>query len=241
MRKKEKRELTAIEKRNRAAVILAIYAVFFIVLIIFILTSEKDEKQINDPKEEIITERLRVSNAIDKYIKNNNYRYEYSFGDDFEIKGEVDKDKNMIKKIFNDKETTYFINDEYYYIKDKEKYKKINSVYLYEEYEDVFTNIKNVAKLFEGVKKSDLEYDNNITKKTFNIDLEDYLDIYNSINLTKYTDKKNIEVDNSIEYTDDYIIINLDVSDLYNVTQNLNKEIIYTFKIYDVDEVALNW
>lgn len=228
-------ELSPDQKKTRAAIILAIYAVFFIFLFIFLITSNNDNdnkksmKTINDTKEE--TKDITISDRINNFIKTNNYSYEYTFGNDLTITGKIVNKENLLNKTYNNKAIDYYINDIYYYKLENNKFKKIDSLYLYEDYENTFTNINNVIKLFKSINKTTIKQNNSRTIEKFYIELNDYYKIYNDINLTNYIDNENTKIENSVEYNDDYITITLDMSEFYNK----KNEILYVFKYENKD------
>ncbi len=240
-RNKEEKYLTPEQKKQKAITILIVYGIFFIFLFIFLINGNKNiEKNKTTNNETNTTKEISVSKRVNNYLKKDNYEYLYDFGTSLKIEGKLDNDQNLITKTYKNNKQVYYINNNYYYIlNDKNKFKRVKNNYLYEDKEEVFTNINNVINLLKTVDKTTIKDKDNLKEEIFYINLEEYLKIYNSIELTNYIDTENTKIQNSITYNDDEITITLDMSEVYRVINNKKEEVLYIFKIYNVDKVNI--
>lgn len=212
------------ERKSRAIVILSIYGVFFLILMFLMLgTDEKDRTK----KGSIYP----ISKRFSDYVGDENYKYEFNINNNLILNGERSRDKFYIIKNYNNSLSYNYINNGNYYIKTDGNYVKVNDLRLYEGYDKTILENNIISYILRNSRKDN---------EGFSIGLDEVLELYNNVNLTKYSDKDNLFITGSFNYEDNSIMVSMDLSNYYKVIFNYNGSVIYKLRYFDKGKVRLN-
>lgn len=239
-RKKEKSELSVEEKRKRASIILIAYLIFFSILIMILIFNKEENNGLKDAYETLDNAKNPIDVRFNNLVSNNNYRYEFYISSNLILKGEKEDEVDHGIKTYNNNETEYYINDNNYYLKSSNKFNKVETIDLFEEYDETLLTNDSLKKILSNAKITNRDKDGEKNIEEFIVNLNDVLKIYNEVNLTEFEQETEENLTGEVTYDENSIIIDVNMSPFYKVVYKNDILIQYNLKYYDFDKVNID-
>lgn len=234
-----KKELSVGDKRKRAIIILSCYLVFFGILFFLIFTN-RDSNTNNNAYEVLNDVKNPINKRFNNFVYENNYKYEFYISSNLVLKGEKENVEEHGIKTYNGIETEYYINNNNYYLKQNNNYNKVDTLNLFEEYDETLLTNESIEEILRNAEITNKTKNEETTEEEFEILLNDVLKIYNEINLTEFEANENEKLKGTFTTDKDSLTINIDMSSFYKTVYKNDILIQYNLKFYDKDKVNID-
>ncbi len=236
---KPKDQLTPEEKKNKAVMTLVGYAVLFLVVMVMgYFVNNEDLNNQNTDNDTLIIEKLEV-------LKDNNFKTHISLVKDADILllniERESLNKELIEKKYRDNVNYYYYNEGIYYeVNDVHTaYIKKDNVNIYNDYDQTFLSIENIIKLLTDETYTTVnEEDYKIARYT--IKDTKFLEVYNSINETEYTNEDYFEVIVDVQYYENIEKVIMNLTDFYSSINTVEYDnVTYSMTFEDINDVNI--
>ena len=236
-----KKNLTEEEKIKQDKLKLLLYLVFFVILIVVVRISNKNNVKVNNPTDE--TPKVDEVISLLEPLKNNNYEVNLNIIIDNDLINIVKRMNNLDSEIFyisyRGEESAYYRYKEIYYILNNEEITKTNEYKKLFDYDETFLDINNLIKVLEEASYIDLE-EESYNIRRYKITLNDVLSIYNEINNTKEFTSLNKEIVIDVRYKNSLKGIYMNITDFNNYIEKTEySKVTYELTFDDINNVNL--
>lgn len=224
---KSKSELSPEERKNRAIVTFIGYGLLFLIIVImgyFVNDQDLKTQALNSQTSSLLNEKF-------ENLKKNNYNVNMVLMADTDvlilnIERESLTKELIERKYIDDINYYYYDNNNYYEVNAVHTaYNKIDTINVYNDFDQTFLNIDNIVKFIED-EDFVIIHEEDYTIARYKIDDTKLLSIYNEINNTQIENEDSFEIKIDIQYNTDIEKIVLDLTDFFNLNSSYSYDIV---------------